>query len=82
MALLVINLDKIGGAQEWRDTFNQQIPGLPGTDEGIRGRARAAEAGSQSTTLASLHQNGKDQNKRRNNEDREEKAVNHMCFRW
>ena len=29
MALLVINLDKIGSAQEWRDTFRQQIPELP-----------------------------------------------------
>ena len=29
MALLVINLDKIGSAQEWRDTFRQQLPDLP-----------------------------------------------------
>ena len=29
MALLVIKLDKIGSAQEWRDTFRQQIPDLP-----------------------------------------------------
>src|SRR5689334_22965399 len=29
MALLVINLDKIGSAQAWRDTFREQLPELP-----------------------------------------------------
>src|ERR1043165_4239090 len=29
MALLVINLDKIGSARAWRDTFKEQLPGLP-----------------------------------------------------
>ena len=30
MALLLIELDKrIGNAQEWRDTFNAQLPDLP-----------------------------------------------------
>jgi glyoxylate/hydroxypyruvate reductase A len=29
MALLVINLDKIGSAQAWRETFRDQLPELP-----------------------------------------------------
>jgi len=29
MALLIINLDKIGSAQAWRDTFKEQLPDLP-----------------------------------------------------
>ena len=30
MALLIVNLDKaIGNAQAWRDTFREQLPGLP-----------------------------------------------------
>ena len=29
MALLVINLDKIGSAQAWRETFREQLPELP-----------------------------------------------------